>query len=384
MGLILLVVFYLLAPFFIIQLTRKSSLFRKIGAVLLCYALGFLLGISGLLPEESRTVQDIITSATVPLALPLLLFGTHIKSWIKMAGKTFLSMTLAATSLVMVVTVAFLLFQKELDNAWKIGGLLIGLYTGGTPNLASIQAALEVKPEIYLMVNTYDIVLSSIFLLIVMSTGGRFLRFLLPAYQRQHNSLNPTANYHQENPESYKDFFQKRNLSEFAVALGAAILITGISVGLSFIITGKISMLIIILGITSLSLLGSLIPRLNQTKKSFEGGMYLILVFSLTVASMVTLDDFIHISPMLFLFVAVVIFGNFILHILFSALFKIDADTTLITATAMICSPPFVPVVSGALKNKEIIVSGLSVGIIGYAIGNYLGVAIAYLLHSFI
>jgi uncharacterized membrane protein len=42
-----------------------------------------------------------------------------------------------------------------------------------------------------------------------------------------------------------------------------------------------------------------------------------------------------------------------------------------------------VPAVAGALKNKEIVVSGLTVGIIGYAVGNYLGVIIAQLLQSF-
>jgi len=36
--------------------------------------------------------------------------------------------------------------------------------------------------------------------------------------------------------------------------------------------------------------------------------------------------------------------------------------------------------VAGALKNKEIIVSGLTVGIIGYAIGNYIGVLLAFFL----
>jgi uncharacterized membrane protein len=41
-------------------------------------------------------------------------------------------------------------------------------------------------------------------------------------------------------------------------------------------------------------------------------------------------------------------------------------------------SPPFVPVVAHALKNKYIIISGLIIGIIGYAIGNYLGVLLAY------
>ena len=41
------------------------------------------------------------------------------------------------------------------------------------------------------------------------------------------------------------------------------------------------------------------------------------------------------------------------------------------------------PVVVSKLKNKEILISGLVTGIIGYAIGNYLGIGIAMLFKSF-
>jgi len=66
-----------------------------------------------------------------------------------------------------------------------------------------------------------------------------------------------------------------------------------------------------------------------------------------------------------------------------AALFKIDADNVIIVSTALTCSPPFVPVVAGALHNKEIIISGLTVGIIGYAIGNYMGIIMAQILSFF-
>ncbi|MFW5657340.1 MAG: DUF819 family protein, partial [Bacteroidota bacterium] len=57
-------------------------------------------------------------------------------------------------------------------------------------------------------------------------------------------------------------------------------------------------------------------------------------------------------------------------------------DTVMVTSSALICSPPFVPMIAGAINNKEVIVSGLTVGIVGYAIGNYLGVGVAYLLRG--
>ncbi|MCF6333403.1 MAG: DUF819 family protein, partial [Draconibacterium sp.] len=82
----------------------------------------------------------------------------------------------------------------------------------------------------------------------------------------------------------------------------------------------------------------------------------------------------------LFYYVGLAMFGSHILHVLIARIFKIDADTVIISGSALICSPPFVPVVAAALKNKEIILTGLVVGIAGYAIGNYLGIGVAYLL----
>ncbi len=383
MKLALLILFYLIAPYFIILLTKKYALLNKIGAVLLSYAFGFVIGLTDLLPEGAYQIQDYITSATVPLALPLLLFGTQLKSFKQIAKKSFLSMLLAIIALTTIVTLSHLLLGGELENDWQVGGLLMGLYTGGTPNLASIQLALDISPEIYLMVNTYDIILTSVFLLTILSTGGRFLNRLLPRYKSADSEIDDkNVKFEGLESESYLGFFRRPYFLNFLLALAASVLIAGVSLGLSFLITGGISMLVVMLGITSFSLIGSLVPKLNKCEKSFEGGMYLILVFSLTVASMVKPEDFINISPNLFWFVSIVIFGSFLLHVLFSAIFRIDSDTTLITATAMICSPPFVPVVAGAIKNKSLIVPGLTVGIIGYAIGNYLGVLVAYFLYG--
>jgi uncharacterized membrane protein len=68
------------------------------------------------------------------------------------------------------------------------------------------------------------------------------------------------------------------------------------------------------------------------------------------------------------------------LQILLSRIFRIDTDTTLITSLAFILSAPFVPTVANAFRNKEIILSGITIGIIGYTAGNFLGISLAYFL----
>jgi uncharacterized membrane protein len=143
-------------------------------------------------------------------------------------------------------------------------------------------------------------------------------------------------------------------------------------------------MVTVILSITTLGLAFSTIKSVHRIEKTFQLGMYFIIVFSLVIASMSDLRSMFQIEFLnLFLYVALAVFGSMAIHVFLSWIFKVDSDTTIITITALTFSPPFVPVVAGALKNKELIISGLTVGILGYAFGNYLGVAIAFFLKGF-
>ena len=58
---------------------------------------------------------------------------------------------------------------------------------------------------------------------------------------------------------------------------------------------------------------------------------------------------------------------------IFARILRIDADMMVISSVTYINSPPFVPMMSAAMKNKDVLVPGLSIGIIGYDAGNYLG-----------
>jgi uncharacterized membrane protein len=79
------------------------------------------------------------------------------------------------------------------------------------------------------------------------------------------------------------------------------------------------------------------------------------------------------------LFQIVVVFGSYLLTILGAKLFKVDGDTAVITSNTLINSPIFVPMIAASMKNKDIIVVGITIGLVGYAVGNYLG----FLMYSF-
>ena len=74
------------------------------------------------------------------------------------------------------------------------------------------------------------------------------------------------------------------------------------------------------------------------------------------------------------------VFGSLCIQALLARIFRIDADTMIIASVTFINSPPFVPMMAAAMKNRSVLVTGLTLGIIGYAVGNYLGFLMSELL----
>ncbi|MFA6403188.1 MAG: DUF819 family protein [Salinivirgaceae bacterium] len=378
---IVVICFYLLVPVVLIMASDRFVWINKIGAVIFAYALGFLAGNLGLLKDIPNLpkIQDTINSVSIPLALPLLLFTLDIRSWLKVSGKAVVALVVLVFCVIVAVASGYFLFKNEIPEAWKISGMLLGVYTGGTPNLASIHSMLNSDPNVFLTVNTIDMMVSSVYLLFLMTLGKLFFRWFLP----NKALVNPEIiEITYEDETHYKGMFKKNNFLPLLKAVMFSVLVGAISIGVSFLIVGQLSMLVLILSITSGSIGLSLVKSINTIKYAYQAGMYFIIVFCLVVASMANIQDLGHLAGGIFKYITFVVFGSLVLKTLLSKLFKIDADTLIVASTALICSPPFVPMMAGALKNKQVMVTGITIGIIGYAIGNYLGVTIAYVLNG--
>lgn len=378
---ILMLLFFVLMPVLIIFLEGKYSIVKKAGSVLICYVLGAFVGNIGLLPEEAYKYQDLLSQLTVPLALPLILFSMDIRKWLKMAGSAITSLLLGLFTVVLMIFVGYWIFKDSIPEIWKVSGMLTGIYTGGTPNMAAIKTALNVETEVYLMTHTYEVALGAIYLVFIMSVGQRvFLLWLPPFKSPETGNLKADSTNLEEQYESYTGIFKKKTFLPVLGAVGLSVLIFGASFGLSRLFPDSFSTAAIILLITTFGIAFSFVPRIKNIEKTFQSGMYIILIFALVVSSMADIRKLVDISFNLFWYVGLAMFGSHILHAFLARFFKIDADTVIISGSALICSPPFVPVVAGALRNREVILTGLIVGIAGYAVGNYLGVLIAYAL----
>ncbi|MBR2400895.1 MAG: DUF819 family protein [Tidjanibacter sp.] len=382
---LLLIIFYILAPAAVLWVCRRVKVLNKIGPVLTLYILGVVVANIGLFPtdpEEHKAFtdfQDSISSILVPLALPMMLFGCNFKKF--SLGKSLGALIIGTLSVAAFVVVGYGFFREHLgEEAAMMGAALTGQYTGGAANLASVKQMLGLSTENFVVLSTCNLIVSFFYLMFLMGGGVQLARKIVGKRAHVEQEVN-LEEYCDENP--YKDFGKKSSLRQLLKVLGAAVVIMGISVGIGTVAGGGngISMVALILSITTLSLLLTMWKEVRTWDKSYDAGMYIIYIFCLVMATMADLSSIDwHQSLYILIFQAVIIFGSLFVTILLSRIFRIDADTAVITSDTLVNSPICVPMIAATMKNKDVIVTGITNGLAGYAMGNYLGLAIYHLL----
>lgn len=377
----LFLIFYLLFPALVIYGCKRSKALNKVGEILLLYGVGILVANLFIFPlglnETIAGLQDTLTSVTILLAIPMILFGCDFRHWPLKSAVA--ALIIGVVSVLATDIGGYFIFNQGNGGMKDVASLLVGVYTGGTPNLASIKMALGIDETTYFLVNTFDMLISFVYLVFLMSVGIKLFRKLLSKKKVQNESAeNVELNSISDATHTYEGIFTRQHFGKTMAAFGLSLLIVGASMGISFLIAHKIdNMLILILSLTTFSILASFIPGVRKMEKSYDAGMYLVLVFSLVVASMVdvTAIDY-RASLSIIAYIAFVIFGSLFLSVLLAKIFKIDSDTMVISSVALINSPLFVPMIAESMKNRKVIITGITVGVVGYAIGNYLGILV--------
>lgn len=373
----------LFTPLLILWLTWRFPALNKVGTIIIAYVIGCLLGLTGLIPDtpEVHKVQTDIATYTIPFAIPLLLFSSDIKSWTRLAPSFIKSTLFGILGCCIAIVIGFLICAGDDREAFaSIGGMLTGLYTGGNANLASIKMALGVDDTTYIITSAYSTLLSAVYLFFVIIFGKRVLRLLLPDFPKEKVAPSGDVEMKNHDHELFYGLFRRSNLRTLAQALLLTVIIIAVGAGIALLCPKRMFQTVFILSISTLAIIASTFKRVRTMERTFEAGTYLILVFSIAVASQVNTGTLGNIDPHIFLFITIATLGSLLMHVLLSALFRVDTDTTLATSISLICSPPFVPVVAGAVKNKTIIGPGIAVGLFGYAVGTYVGFLLAQLL----
>lgn len=364
-------------PAGVVWLCNRSSILGKLGPIMVLYAVGMVLGNIPVLSSYLLPLQDVIPNVMVPLAIPMMLYGCAFSR--REAGLQLRVVVSGFLSVFVAVTAGYVLFGRNVTEGAQVGGIISGMYTGGTLNAAALQAIFKVKSEVFILINSYDIIISFIYFVFLFSFGIKLFRWLYGEGKMHDVEQEVELEQSEENP--YRELFTAEGLRQVAKIFGVTVLIVALSAASTLPFSQSWFMVIFILMLTTLGVLASFIKRVRTMSLSYHVGMYLIYIFSLVIASMAdfsSLDLKAGINQLAFM--AFAVFISLMLHAVMCRVMKVDADSMMISSVAFINSPPFVPMAAVAMRNKRAIVTGLGAGIMGYALGNHFGVLMAELL----
>ncbi len=384
-GCILFGILLCIIPAGVIWLCRRYPLLDTIGPILLLYAIGIVIANLPISFGGMATVTSIAQNLSIPLAIPMMLFGScfsrgELRTQLVVVISGFLSVAIA-------VVVGYMLFGHNMAEGPEVGGIVSGMYTGGTLNAASLQKIFSVDEQTFVLVNSYDIVISLLYFVVLFTFGIRLFRRLYG--QRQTLSLSASerseleAEVAEQKQNRYARLLTREGRVELMKIVGVALLVAAVSAGVALPFGDGLFMVIFILMLTTLGVVCSFIKGVRKLSLSFDIGMYLIYIFSLSVACMAdfsSIDIEGGLSQIAFMSCAV--FLSLLLHAIFCRVARVGADAMVISSVSFINSPPFVPMVAIFMRNRSVLVTGLSAGIVGYALGNHFGVLMASLLEQ--
>lgn len=398
-------------PIGMVILTRKSKILATLGAIALCYIAGFILSSLGYLAlPYDKEITETIAYVLVALSIPLILFSIDLKQVKKLARNTVVGFSLCIVSVVVVAVVMYLIIKPFNNDSHSIFSMIIGLYTGGTPNLNAIGALFNAGQDVISAANISDTIIGGLYFLFLISPLAiKLYSKVLDGKKNKGDNAelnSQEVNNKEKDDKSIKDspsdlldaqeisqtasndyrfgfsIKDKKSVFKLIGTFFLAVTCLGVGAVLELIIEGTIgsNLIYILLSVSILGIVMSFIKPVREVKGTYTLGMYLILMFSIALSMSIDWSVFLSgILPTMGLF-AISQILVIALHLLLCKIFKIDSGSAIITSTAGVYGPPFIAPVAKASDRTDLIAPGVICGALGLAIGTILGYGVGLLL----
>ena len=359
----------LLFPLLVRALDRRGRLPAWLSTIIACYAIGIVVANLRLWPTDKAFLEG-IAAGSMLFGLPLLLLTVDVKQTLRHGGPMLLGFGLCCLAGLLCTGATALTFGRTVAGGNKIAGMLVGLYTGGTPNVQAIGLALEAPTDYLILVQASDVLL-----------GGGYLLGLLTVLPPLYSKLFPVAKKDDLPVHAGEEVTPPTSgaqAQQFAVALLLAVL----AAATTWLITRGLDSTVLVLSLTTFSLLASRLPPARSLGNTYPLGEYFILIFCVALGLLADFRALAGEGATLLTYSAIALSTTTLLHLLLCRLLGLDRDTVILSSVAGFYGPVFVVQVAASLGNRRLLAAGIAVSLLGLAVGNYLGIGLALWLGS--
>lgn len=360
---------------------QKFKVFKYVGPALTVILIGLAFVNLHIVPGYQDVYGAIITYC-VPMSISIYLLNINLKELAKLSGKAVAALVSAVFSVCLMATVFGVIFGNTMFEGWKIAGMFVGTYTGGSSNLTAIAVGLEASNETIAAANAADYVIGMPTL---------FLMFAAPALFQNVKFLKKIWPYCLSEEERVGDGDQpvlmgdeKWSIKDIAWLLAISMLIVTVSTKLSAVLPSNFASAGRILLISTLSILAAQIPFIGKLRGNMNLGLFFGMMYLCIIGFSVDLASFFGSTMTITVFCFCVIAGSILLHLVLSRLFKVPYEYVILGITGAIADGTTASLVASSAKWNRLVSVGLIMGVIGGICGNYVGIMVAYIIKMII
>lgn len=343
-------------------------------ACTLCLLGGALLCTFNILPSQSAA-YDPIWEFIAPLAIPMLLFNANLGQIAKRSGRMVGIFLLAAVGVAGGVILASVLLQNHIPELHSVAAVITGSQTGGAVNVAAMRDVFDISSTMFAVTYIADNIAFVFTTFVMLSLPGiAFIR-------KRYRCLYPLdqAEIAERESEVENGFTVFNLIMCFAVAfviLFVSVLFTDFVNGTSapFIVKQLFGQKYLILTLITVGLATAFPQWMGKLSGGYEVGMLLLNFFFIASTIEADMKEMFAQGPWLFIFCAITFFVQLVLLLGGGKLFKFNIEEIVICSNASLGGPSTAAAVAGAKGWKELITPAILIGVLGYIIGNYLGI----------
>ncbi len=138
-----------------------------------------------------------------------------------------------------------------------------------------------------------------------------------------------------------------------------------------------------VLWLTTLTLLLAQVPLIRRLSGGVVLGNFLLLLFLASNGAKSVIARIVEVGPAIFYFAAgtVIIHGLIIFGLGFA--FRMNGDLLSVASQANVGGSTTAMALAGSRKRTDLILPGVVAGMLGNALGNYVGVAVAWVVRAY-
>lgn len=327
----------------------------------------------GLIPHQSPT-YDFVFTFVVPILIPLFLLQADLRRVIREASRTTLAFLIASAGTVLGVLVAVSVLDlsqlaNQSDTAISakegaIAGLFAATYIGGSVNYAALgeMTGLITDRSFFSAATAADNLFSALYLSLIASLPA------LSSLARWYPEHRMSELVETEAPPTI-------SAQSLCLALSISAILVVISDMVAAAWTGPSTRYVVLTALTLV--LATAVPHIRRlTAGGFEFGIALSFSFFASIAAGADIEAMVSKAPMLGALVAMLLAVHLGVLLLVGKLCRLTLPELLTASNAAILGATTAPTMAAAKGWKDQVTPGVLVGVIGYALGTFVGGAL--------